>query len=272
MNQFETNTKLVFGYPILLLIFMWSIQLLDYTSSLDFFEFGILPRKATGLLGIISSPFIHSADDIKHILSNSAPIFVLLASLIHFYKEIAPKVLLIIWLGGGLLTWIYARESYHIGMSGVIYGLTSFLFTSGVIRKYKPLMGLSLFVVFLYGSLIWGVFPLETKVSWEGHLSGLILGVLSAIIYRKEGPQQPKFRYEIEKELGIEPIDYEQIWRDAQIAQDLLDNENKEDATEASQNATIRNTTFNYYLTAKSEEDLNNEQKKSPDANTSGGS
>ena len=269
MNQFETNTKIVFGYPILLLIFMWSIQLLDYSSSFDFFELGILPRKTTGLLGILSSPFIHSANDIKHILSNSAPIFVLLASLIYFYKEIALKVVLIVWFGGGLLTWIYARESYHIGMSGVIYGLTGFLFASGAIRKYKPLMGLSLFVVFLYGSLIWGIFPLEIKVSCEGHLSGLILGVLSAVIYRKEGPQQPKFRYEIEKEMGIEPIDYEQIWREAQLAQDISNNENQGQTTESPQNATLRNTTFSYYLTTKSEEELQDEQKKSPDANTS---
>jgi membrane associated rhomboid family serine protease len=223
MNQFETNTKLVFGYPILLIIFIWSIQLLDYSTSFEFFQLGILPRNWMGLFGILFSPFIHSAEDIKHILSNSVPIFVLLASLIYFYKEIATKVFLIVWIGGGFLTWIYARESYHIGMSGVIYGLNGFLFTSGAIRKYKPLMGLSLFVVFLYGSLIWGIFPLEAKVSWEGHLSGLILGVLAAIIYRREGPQQPKFRYEIEKEMGIEPVDYEQLWREAQMEHELQD-------------------------------------------------
>lgn len=226
MNQFETNTKLVFGYPVLLLIFIWSIQLLDYSVTFEFYRLGILPRNWLGLFGILFSPFIHSADDIKHILSNSAPIFVLFASLIYFYRDVATKVFLIVWIGGGFLTWIYARESYHIGMSGVIYGLTGFLFTSGAIRKYKPLMGLSLFVVFLYGSLIWGVFPLEAKVSWEGHLSGLILGVLAAIIYRKEGPQQPKFRYEIEKEMGIEPIDYEQLWREAQMKQESSEPKN----------------------------------------------
>lgn len=247
---------------------MWSMQLLDYSVRFDLFELGIFPRKASGLLGIFSSPFIHSAEDIKHILSNSAPIFVLLASLIYFYKEIALKVFLIVWLGGGLLTWIYARESYHIGMSGVIYGLTSFLFTSGAIRKYKPLMGLSLFVVFLYGSLIWGIFPLETKVSWEGHLSGLILGVLAALVYRKEGPQQPKFRYEIEKEMGIEPIDYEQIWREAQIEQDVLNKENNAESINPSQNTSLHNTTIRYHFTSKSQEGEAEVYKKSLDANT----
>lgn len=262
MNQFETNTKIVFGYPVLLVIFLWTIQLLDHITSFEFYQLGVFPRHWMGLVGIIFSPFIHSAEDLKHILSNSAPIFVLLASLIYFYKEIAAKVILIVWLGGGLLTWIYARESYHIGMSGVIYGITGFLFVSGAIRKYKPLMGLSLFVVFLYGSLIWGIFPLEAKVSWEGHLSGLILGVLAAIIYRKEGPQQPKFRYEIEKDMGIEPIDYEQLWRDAQ----LQENDQHEVVNEL-YNAKEYNLTFTYHIVNKNESDKKNPPPKSDEGN-----
>lgn len=265
MNQFETNTKFVFGYPILLLVFMWSIQLLDYSTSFEIYQLGIYPRTASGLLGILSSPFLHSAEDIKHILSNSAPIFVLLSSLIYFYKDIALKVFLIVMIGGGLLTWVYARESYHIGMSGVIYGLTSFLFTSGAIRKYKPLLGLSLFVVFLYGSLIWGIFPLETKVSWEGHLSGLILGLLAAIVYRKEGPQQPKFRYEIEKEMGIEPIDYEQLWRDAQLAQEEIHPSHSQEQETPRPTAFPVNTThFTYHIVQNKESDSSEKKNPSP--------
>ena len=94
-------------------------------------------------------------------------------------------------------------------MSGIIYALAGFLFTSGVLRKYLPLQGISLFVAFLYGSMIWGIFPMETHVSWEGHLSGLITGVLLAVFYRNNGPQRPKYQYEIEKEMGIEPPDLE---------------------------------------------------------------
>jgi len=220
MNQFEFDNKIVLGYPILVLVFMWSMHLLNLTVEAEFYEYGLYPRKISGLIGVFTSPFIHSTKDFNHILSNSVPIVILLASLIHFYKSIALKVVLIIWILGGLLTWAYARENFHVGMSGVIYGLFGFLFFSGVLRKYKPLLGLSLFVVFIYGSLIWGIFPLEERVSWEGHLSGLILGILAAIIYRKEGPQQPKYRYEIEKELGIEPIDYEKIWRENMAQQE----------------------------------------------------
>ena len=147
--------------------------------------------------------------------------------------------------------------------------MAGFLFTSGVIRKYLPLQAISLFVVFVYGSLIWGIFPMQPHVSWEGHLAGLISGVILAFVYRKLGPQSPKYMYEIEKEMGIEPIDYEQIWREAQLAQDISNNENQGQTTESPQNATLRNTTFSYYLTTKSEEEPQDEQKKSPDANTS---
>jgi hypothetical protein len=112
--------------------------------------------------------------------------------------------------------WIYADNhgSYHIGISGLIYMLAGFLFTSGVLRKFLPLQAISLFVVFLYGSMIWGVFPMEQKVSWEGHLMGMIVGVSLAIVYRTHGPQRPKFQYEIEKEMGIEPPDLEAIFHE----------------------------------------------------------
>jgi hypothetical protein len=118
------------------------------------------------------------------------------------------------WLLTGILVWIFAtnKGSFHIGMSGVIYALAAFLFTSGILRKYLPLQALSLFIVFLYGSLIWGIFPTTPRVSWEGHLMGMIVGVLLAIYYRTEGPQRPKYQYEIEKELGIEPPDLEGMY------------------------------------------------------------
>lgn len=259
MNQFENDLKIVLGYPILLLILMWSIYLMDWTSAIEFYEYGIYPRSLFGVIGVLTSPLIHSQEDIKHILSNSLPIAVLLASLIHFYRSISAKIFLIIWLFGGLMTWMIARENYHIGMSGVIYGLVGFLFTSGALRKYKPLMGLSLFVVFLYGSLIWGIFPIETKVSWEGHLSGLFVGVLSAFVYRKEGPQSPKFRYEIEKELGIEPIDYEKLWREKlaqeEEEQQRAQTEANDYATDASHTENQINFTYTYTYKPKNSAD-----------------
>ena len=116
----------------------------------------------------------------------------------------------------GIGVWLFAanKGAYHIGMSGVIYSLVAFLFTSGTLRKYRPLQALSLFIAFVYGSMIWGILPISPRISWEGHFMGLIVGVVLAIIYRKKGPQRPKYIYEIEKELGIEPPDLEgQYWQ-----------------------------------------------------------
>jgi hypothetical protein len=107
-------------------------------------------------------------------------------------------------------------------MSGVIYSLAAFLFTSGVLRKYLPLQALSLFIVFIYGSMIWGIFPTEQHVSWEGHLSGMLVGIFLAFYYRKLGPQRPKYQFEIEKELGIEPPDLEgQYWEQVRQVEEM---------------------------------------------------
>ena len=135
-------------------------------------------------------PFIHSKNDVSHIINNSSPIFILLAALIYFYKDIAIKVFIYIWILTGLFVWVYAQNkgSYHIGISGIIYGLAAFLFTSGFIRKFLPLQAISLFVAFIYGSMIWGVFPMEERISWEGHLMGLVIGIVLANVYKKEGP------------------------------------------------------------------------------------
>lgn len=214
MNQFNPNKYEVFGYPIMLLLLMWTSYLADYELGLDLYEWGVKPRDWNGLRGVLFMPLIHSQNDFNHILNNSAPVFVLLASLVYFYRKIAFKVFALVWIFTGLFTWLVARDSYHIGMSGVIYGLVGFLFMSGALRNYRPLMGVSLFVVFLYGSLIWGIFPMQAHVSWEGHLFGLGTGIILSFLFRKQGPQSPKYQYEVEQEMGIESEDLEAKWRE----------------------------------------------------------
>jgi hypothetical protein len=129
----------------------------------------------------------------------------------------------------GFFLWIYAENtgSYHIGMSGVIYGLASFLFTSGVLRRYLPLQAISLFVVFVYGSMVWGLFPMEQRVSWEGHLMGFLSGIFLAFLFRKSGTQRPKFQYEIEQEMGIEPPDLEGIYMEKLRHQQAMEEEQR---------------------------------------------
>lgn len=203
-----------FFYPTMVLLAMWLIYWAEHLFRFEFHTLGVLPRSIEGLKGVLFMPLIHSKEEIQHIVNNSIPTFFLLAALIYFYRDIALKVFLYGWLFTGFLLWIYAQNkgSYHIGMSGLIYMLVGFLFVSGVLRKFLPLQAISLFIVFLYGSMIWGVFPMKERVSWEGHLMGLCVGVLLAFLFRENGPQRPKFQYEIEKDLGIEPPDFEAIW------------------------------------------------------------
>ena len=179
---------------------MWLSFFLNGYFNLNFYQFGVYTRTVHGLFGILASPFIHNSESVNHIVSNSLPMLVLGTSLFYFYKEIALKVFMGIWLSSGVWLWVLSRPSYHIGASGIVYGLAFFIFFSGWIRKSKPLMGLSLLVVFLYGSIIWGIFPIDWTISFEGHFYGALAGVLLAFYYKKKGPQKQEYIWEDEEE------------------------------------------------------------------------
>jgi membrane associated rhomboid family serine protease len=196
--------KISFGIALSFIIIMGLVFLADYLLHLNLYKFGVLPRNFSGLIGIITSPFIHSTQGYEHLFNNSIPMLVLTWLLFYSYRTIATQVFTIIYLATGLLVWFFARENYHIGMSGVIYGLTAFLIISGFFRKDIRIAGISLLVIFLYGSLIWGIFPQDPSISWEGHFFGFASGGILAVIYRNKGPQPQKYRYEIEDELGYE--------------------------------------------------------------------
>lgn len=178
---------------VVFLSFLWLFLFLDITLDLQLYKLGVYPLKTEGLPGILFSPLIHSS--VKHLFSNTIPLFVLMWCLFYFYSEIAYKTFLLLWLLSGLFTWIIGRESWHIGASGIVYSLSFFLFFSGLFRKHIPLIAISLVVAFLYGSNVWNMLPwsmyLDATVSWEGHLSGGISGLIIAIIYRNHGPQKP---------------------------------------------------------------------------------
>lgn len=204
-------------YPLLLIVVMWLVFWADHLfPEIPFYHWGVIPKDTSTLRGILLMPLLHAKNDIGHIMNNSVPTGILLAALIYYYRAIAGRVFIIAWLLTGIGLFLFAdnTSSYHIGMSGLVYALASFLFVSGIIRKYRPLQAIALFVAFVYGSMIWGIFPTEAHVSWEGHLSGMVVGVLLAFVYRKRGPQAPKYIYEIEKELGIDPPDFEGEWNE----------------------------------------------------------
>jgi membrane associated rhomboid family serine protease len=135
---------------------------------------------------------VHSS--FAHLFANTFPLFFLSWCLFYFYRDIAPYIFLVIWLGCGVITFIIGKPGWHIGASGIIYGLAFFLFFSGLLRKHVPLIAVSLLVTFLYGGLVWNMLPFFAKptTSWEAHLGGAIAGTLCAVAFRHYGPQKPE--------------------------------------------------------------------------------
>jgi len=176
--------------PVFFMILVFTIRLVEDLESFSLVEWGIRPLSIEGLPGILLAPLIHS--DWTHFFANAVPFMVLGVSLFYFYRGIAIPVFVFVYLMSGIWVWLGARDAWHIGASGMIYGLAAFLVTSGVIRNHIPLLAISLIVVFLYGGMIWGVFPLKWNVpySWESHLWGSIAGLALAVIYRNKGPQK----------------------------------------------------------------------------------
>jgi membrane associated rhomboid family serine protease len=199
MNRSEIRQMLrAMVVPLIFVAICWAVWLVDTTYHLKLFYYGLHPQDLIGLRGIILSPFLHDPWDISHILNNTTPILFLGWALFFFYRETAWKVILGIWLLSGIWVWLIPDPNYHIGASGILYGLASFLFYSGVIRRQTNLMGLTLLVTFLYGSMIWGIFPYDIRISWQSHLCGGIAGLIFAIYYRKEGLQREKYEWENE--------------------------------------------------------------------------
>jgi len=184
-------------YPIIILSLMWLVKLIEVLYNIRFVELGVQPRNWRTLTGIITMPFIHS--DWNHLISNSTPFLFLSTMLFYFYRELSWKILLLIWFLTGAWLWIGGRDSFHIGASGVVYGLAAFLFFSGVFKNNRRLLTLTLIIAFLYGSMIWGFFPdffPDKNISWEGHLFGFISGSLLAFYYRKQGPEEEVWEWD----------------------------------------------------------------------------
>ena len=182
-------------YPLLVVFIMWLVFWAEIRFLWDFNNFGIYPQRLEGLRGILFGPFIHS--NMEHLFNNSIPFLVLSTSLFYFYSNYKWRVLILGTLLTGILTWIIGRPANHIGASGVIYMLTAFLFFKGILSKQYQLTALAFVVVFLYGSLIWYAFPgMDPKISWEGHLSGFLVGIGLALIFRKNPIENKKFAWQ----------------------------------------------------------------------------
>jgi membrane associated rhomboid family serine protease len=188
-NEFKFTPSVVL-LPLYFVLLLWIVFWFERQFKVNLSEFGVLPRTFSGLKGVVFSPFLHG--DINHLFNNSLPLLFLLASIRYFYREQSFKVLYYGLFLSGVGTWLIGRESYHIGASGLVYVLASFIFFKGLQTKYYRLVALSFTVVLLYGGMIWYVFPsAEEHISWEAHLSGFVVGLVMSWVFQTQTYQKP---------------------------------------------------------------------------------
>jgi len=177
------NFKLALKTALWFTAFLWLILIIDSVLGLGLARYVLRPKHLEGLIGVLTAPLLHSGAE--HLFSNSLPLIVSMTTVLYLYPKSAMRVIPIIWIGSGLLAWVIGRESLHFGASGFVYGLLAYVFISGILRMDMRSVAVSVMVWFLYGSMIWGVLPIRPNMSWELHLTGAILGVAMAIVFRR---------------------------------------------------------------------------------------
>jgi membrane associated rhomboid family serine protease len=191
--HFRLATKIALGFVALL----WLIFLLGWALDLEPEVSGIRPRQWAGLVGIVFAPLVHAS--FAHLIANSAPLLVLGVAMLFLYPNSALRVLPAVYLGTGVVVWLFGRDSVHFGASGLVYGFVGFVFVAGLLRRDRRAIAASMAVGFMYGSLVWGVLPMQFGVSWETHLAAALIGVAMAIALRRLDVPPPK-RYAWEDE------------------------------------------------------------------------
>lgn len=162
---------------------MWIVHIYKVTAEVSLTQYGIFPREIDGLIGIFLAPLIHGSWE--HLISNSVPFFVSLTIIHYFYKRVALSSFVLIYLITGASVWMFGRSLYHIGASGVVYGLIAFIFWSGVFRRNIKSIVLALIVTILYAGYLEGVVPTKEGVSWESHLLGVFVGLIIAFFLKE---------------------------------------------------------------------------------------
>lgn len=175
--------------PAAFVVLLWIIKILEVTTNISLTQYGLEPRSTTGLIGIITMPLLHS--DFSHLSSNTLAVFLLLSGLYLFYKNFASTLFVSFYFFSSLAAWIIGTSgTIHIGASGLVYCLAWFHILSGFLKRNKPQMAFGFLVIFLYGSVVWGIFPMfqsSPRISWQGHLGGAITGIVFAILFKHKG-------------------------------------------------------------------------------------
>ncbi len=179
---------------------LWVVLAFNWALDLDMQRYGVRPRDARGLIGILVAPLLHG--DFAHLLSNSLPLLVLGTVMLHLYPTAAVRVFAAVYLVPGIAVWLFGRDSVHIGASGIAYGLVAYILVAGLLRRDRRAIAASLLVCFMYGALVWGVLPIEPGASWETHLAGSLTGIVCALVFRRvDIPPRVRYSWEIEPEM-----------------------------------------------------------------------
>jgi membrane associated rhomboid family serine protease len=190
--------RLSIGFVVLL----WIIHLMNWATGLDPRPLGVRPRTWSGLIGIVTAPLVHG--DFAHLFANSLPLATMGVAMLFLYPCSSVRVLPAVYLAPGVLVWLFGRGSAHIGASGLVFGLVSYVFVAGLLRRDRRAVAASLLVAFMYGSMVWGVLPIEPGMSWETHLSAAAIGVLLALALRNlDIPPRKRYVWEDPAEDGL---------------------------------------------------------------------
>ncbi len=195
----RANFRLAVRIALAFVGLLWAIALLGWGLELQ--RFGVRPREWIGLPGILAAPLLHAG--LLHLIANSLPLLVLGTAMLHLYPRAALKVLPAIYVGPGIAVWLFAEGGVHVGASGLVYGLVSYVFVAGLIRRDRRAIAASLLVSFMYGTLAWGVLPIKVGVSWETHLAAALIGVTMALLLRHlDVPPRLQYAWEREPDEG----------------------------------------------------------------------
>jgi membrane associated rhomboid family serine protease len=171
--------------PVIFVVFLWLVHIYQYLSGFDPGEYGIMPRRVWSLPGIITGPMVHGSWG--HLISNSFPLFVLFGIILYFFRKVALRAFWEIYFLTTISVWLLARgDVSHIGISGVVYGLVSFVFWNGIFRRSLRSIILAAIVMLLYSGMFAGVLPDQVGISWESHLLGSLVGILVSFLHKEE--------------------------------------------------------------------------------------
>lgn len=185
--QARANFRLAVVLAMAFVALLWLLQMAN--AALDVPPLGIQPRTLAGLAGVLVAPLSHAGAG--HLAANTAPLVVLLVAMLHIYPQATPVVLPWLYAGPGLAVWAFGRDALHAGASGLVYGLTAYVFVAGLLRRDRRAIAASLAVAFLYGYTVWGVLPIRRGDSWETHLAAAIVGIVLALALRRRDVPPP---------------------------------------------------------------------------------